>query len=57
MRGKRHPVVTRRLHDHELDRLGPVGHWPVMFDFGVGTVPVGQPYLLNRVDLDFFEEA
>jgi hypothetical protein len=22
MRGKRHPVVTGRLHDHELDRLG-----------------------------------
>jgi restriction system protein len=28
-----------------------------MFDFLVGTVPVGQPYVLKRVDLDFFEEA
>ena len=28
-----------------------------MFDFGVGVVPVGQPYLLKRVDLDFFDEA
>jgi hypothetical protein len=23
MRGERHPVVTGRLHDHELDQLGP----------------------------------
>jgi restriction system protein len=28
-----------------------------MFDFGVGAVPVGQPYVLKRVDLDFFEDA
>ena len=28
-----------------------------MFDFGIGAVQVGQPYVLKRVDLDFFEEA
>ncbi len=28
-----------------------------MFDFGVGVVPVGQPYVLKQVDLDFFPAA
>jgi restriction system protein len=28
-----------------------------LFDFGVGGVPVGQPHVLKRVDLAFFEEA
>ena len=29
----------------------------LMFDFGVGVVPVGQPYEMKRVDLDFFPEV
>jgi restriction system protein len=29
----------------------------LMFDFGVGVIPVGQPYELKRVDLDFFDET
>ena len=28
-----------------------------MFDFGVGAVPVGRPYVLKRADPDFFEDA
>ena len=27
----------------------------LMFEFGVGVAPVGQPYVVKRVDLDFFE--
>lgn len=29
----------------------------LMFEFGVGVTPVGTPYVLKRVDLDFFDEA
>jgi restriction system protein len=28
----------------------------LMFEYGVGAVPIGQPYELKRVDLDFFDE-
>jgi hypothetical protein len=28
-----------------------------MFDFGVGAAEAARPYVLTRVDLDFFEEA
>ena len=28
----------------------------LMFEYGVGVAAVGQPYVLKRVDLDFFEE-
>lgn len=28
-----------------------------MVDFGVGVVPVGQPYVLKRVDPDFFGDG
>lgn len=28
-----------------------------MFEFGVGVVPVGQPYVLKQVDLDFFGDG
>lgn len=27
----------------------------LMFEFGVGVTPTGTPYVLKRVDLDFFE--
>ncbi|MDQ1323087.1 MAG: restriction system protein [Chloroflexota bacterium] len=29
----------------------------LMFEFGVGVTPVGTPYILKRVDIDFFDEA
>lgn len=29
----------------------------LMFEFGVGVAPVGSPYVLKRVDLDFFGDA
>ena len=29
----------------------------LMFEFGVGVAPVGAPYVIKRVDLDFFEEG
>ena len=29
----------------------------LMFEFGVGVTPVGTPYVLKRVDIDFFDEA
>lgn len=29
----------------------------LMFEFGVGVTPVGSPYVLKRVDLDFFDEV
>lgn len=29
----------------------------LMFEFGVGVTPVGSPYVLKRVDLDFFEDV
>lgn len=28
----------------------------LMFEFGVGVTPVGLPYVLKRVDLDFFDD-
>lgn len=28
-----------------------------MVDFGVGVVPVGQPFVLNRVDPEFFDDS
>jgi restriction system protein len=27
----------------------------LMFEFGVGVTPVGSPYILKKVDLDFFD--
>ena len=29
----------------------------LMFEFGVGVTPVGSPYVLKRVDLDFFDDV
>ena len=29
----------------------------LMFEFGVGVTPTGQPYVLKRVDLDFFDDV
>ena len=29
----------------------------LMFEFGVGVTPVGSPYILKRVDLDFFGDV
>jgi restriction system protein len=29
----------------------------LMFEFGVGVTPVGDPYILKRVDLDFFDDV
>ena len=29
----------------------------LMFEFGVGVAAVGSPFVLKRVDLDFFEDA
>jgi restriction system protein len=28
-----------------------------LFDFDVGATPVGAPYILKRVDLDFFPDV
>jgi restriction system protein len=29
----------------------------LMFEFGVGVTPIGSPYVLKRVDLDFFDDV
>jgi len=29
----------------------------LMFDFGVGDADAARPYVLKRIDLDFFEDA
>lgn len=29
----------------------------LMFEYGIGVVPISQPYELKRVDLDFFEDV
>ncbi len=29
----------------------------LMFEFGVGVTPVGSPYVLKRVDIDFFDDV
>ncbi len=29
----------------------------LMFEFGVGVTPIGAPYVLKRVDLDFFDDV
>jgi restriction system protein len=29
----------------------------LMFEFGVGVTPIGSPYVLKRVDADFFDDV